>query len=190
MTTKIQLKEPYKSLWKLGYLRKSSQSERMLLDLVNSQHDRTTTSYARYLFSVSVGYMIPDGFEIDHIDGDPTNDSLNNLQMLTVEEHLIKSSKEKSGRSTVELTCPHCRCVFETECRNIRPEKVRNFCSRQCNGKYYHGDGISKRTSGAWEIQDKIRELRELGYSDYKIANITKLKRTNIYYTRKVLNIP
>ncbi|AUR86319.1 HNH nuclease [Vibrio phage 1.084.O._10N.261.49.F5] len=191
MTSRIPLKEPYHSSWSKGYLRKSSQSPRMLLDLVNSDEDRTTTSFARYLFSVKLGYLVPEGFEIDHIDGDPSNDDISNLQMLTVEEHIRKSSEERSGRTFTELTCPNCYKTFETESRNIRPDRVRNFCSRSCNGKFHHGKGnlTSKRVSGVWDIQDKVRAYRILGYSDYKIAEVTGLTRTNIYYARKVLDI-
>lgn len=104
MSTRIELREPYKSKWRSGYLRKSSRTDRMLVDLVNNHSDRTPTSFARYLMSVELGYEVPVGFEVDHIDQDPTNDNLSNLQVLSVEDHILKSSKEKQGRSYTELT--------------------------------------------------------------------------------------
>lgn len=104
MSTRIELREPYKSKRRSGYLRKSSRTDRMLVDLVNNHSDRTPTSFARYLMSVELGYEVPVGFEVDHIDQDPTNDNLSNLQVLSVEDHILKSSKEKQGRSYTELT--------------------------------------------------------------------------------------
>lgn len=191
MSTRIVLEDPYKSLWDRGYLRKSSQSSRMLVDLVNDSKNRTTTSFARYRYSVYLGYEVPDGYEIDHIDTDHTNDDLSNLQMLTVEEHIAKSAKEKAGRNTVELTCPNCGKSFEIEVRNIRPEKVRNFCSRRCNALFYNAaKNLNRRSSGVWEREEEIRYLRSSGKSDYQIAEELNLNRASIYYARKKLNIP
>ena len=48
---KIELQEPFKNKWKRAYLRVGNQG-RQILDLVNTEQDRTTISYARYLLSL------------------------------------------------------------------------------------------------------------------------------------------
>lgn len=102
---RIVLEEPYASRYRKGYLRRDS-SGRGRVDLVNTSTDRTTVAYARYLLEISMGDFIPAGYEVAHIDTDCSNDDLSNLQILTVEEHLKKSAKEREGRTYTEFTCP------------------------------------------------------------------------------------
>lgn len=134
----IELQSPFKERWKKGYLRESLQDNRKRIDLYNSDSDRTTISYARYLKSVELGYIIPEGFEVDHKDKNNTNDSLSNLQILTFDEHRDKSSKEMStGRTMIDLVCAECGKSFLRELRlvhSIHGSAKNNFCSRQCNG--------------------------------------------------------
>lgn len=129
----IDLESPYKEIYRKGYLREDKFG-RKRLDLINSKIDRTTISYARYLVSVDLGYMLGQDFEVDHIDTDCSNDELHNLQVLSIEEHREKTSKEnKTGRTMVELTCLCCGKDFTREKRNVQVE--RPLCSRSCNGK-------------------------------------------------------
>lgn len=57
------------------------------------------TTYARYLFQVDLWKkekkLIPEGYEVDHIDNDFTNDSLDNLQLLTGLENSQKRDRSK-----------------------------------------------------------------------------------------------
>lgn len=133
---KLEPEEPFKSKWKKAYLRTSKKDLRKRVDLYNSETDRTTISYARYLKSVEVGYILGKDVEVDHIDKDKTNDVLSNLQILTVEEHKEKSSIEKStGLACVELVCSYCNKNFMREVRNTRKKYNKTFCSRICMGK-------------------------------------------------------
>ena len=127
------LEEPFKSLYKRSYLREDKLG-RKRVDLVNSEKDRTTISYARYLMCVKLGYLLSSEYEVDHIDRDCSNDEISNLQVLTKEEHLLKTTKEATtGRTTKLLTCECCGKHFEREVRQIRNN--RQFCSYSCNGK-------------------------------------------------------
>ena len=128
----LELEEPFKSIWKKGYLRQSSIDGRRRVDLFNTNNDRTTISYAKYLMVVHLGQDIPEGYEVDHIDNDSTNDILSNLQILTEEEHRIKTGKHNTGRTIVTLTCPICGTVFEREKRQVKVANPK--CSRRCNG--------------------------------------------------------
>ena len=42
-------------------------------------------------------FFIPNGYQIDHIDGDRENNDPSNLQMLTIEEHAVKTAKTAKG---------------------------------------------------------------------------------------------
>ena len=71
----IELESPYKEIYRKGYLREDK-SGRKRLDLINSKRDRTTISYARYLVSVDLGYVLGQDYEVDHIDTDCSNDEI------------------------------------------------------------------------------------------------------------------
>jgi len=133
---KIKLEKPFNLIWKYGYLRQSGKDGRRRVDLVNSDIDRTTISYARYLVCVERGELLPDGFEVDHIDTDCSNDSLDNLQVLSKDMHEEKTRKENTtGRTMLNLVCPNCGKDFEREKRFVKPNTVPK-CSRKCNAEY------------------------------------------------------
>lgn len=190
---KITLEEPFSSLYRKGYLRVSNKDKRKIVDLINSNKDRTTISYARYLMCVSLGYILYDDFEVDHKDCDETNDLLNNLQVLTISEHREKTRKEFStGRTGVNLICECCGKSFFRESRNVNKSRVWVFCSRSCNGKLSRLNSLSgkRRIEVTDEIKSLIIELRSKGFSDYKIAPIVNLTRAKVQRYRKEESIP
>lgn len=108
---------------------------RRRVDLVNNSTDRTTTAYSRYLMSVKERRFLSKDEEVDHIDCDESNDTLENLQILSIEEHRFKTSMENSGRTYVKLVCPNCLQHFMKEKRQVK-EGVNSKCSKSCNGQY------------------------------------------------------
>jgi len=131
---RIHLEEPFKSLWKKGYIRLSKIDGRRRVDLVNCDRDRTTISYARYLMSVKIGRFLNDDEEVDHVDKDCSNDSLDNLKILSKEHHRQKTANERKGRLCKLCTCPVCGKEFIREVRQIKKGAIPK-CSRSCNGK-------------------------------------------------------
>lgn len=71
---KIELEEPFKSLWKNGYLVNDNEGRKRVM-LYNSPDNRSGVTYARYLKCVELGYILPTRLEVDHDDHDKTNDS-------------------------------------------------------------------------------------------------------------------
>ena len=133
---KIELESPFKELWKKGYLRQSKKDNRRRVDLVNSSKDRTTISYAKYLICIKRGELLPEGYEVDHIDADCCNDALDNLQVLPTKDHTEKTKKEATtGRTIVKIVCPNCYKTFEREKRNVKPNTTPK-CSRKCNAQF------------------------------------------------------
>lgn len=130
---KIRLEEPYKSLWKHGYL-VESQGRRSVV-LVNTSSDRTTTSYARYLMSVYIGRLLTNGEHVDHINNDKYDDRVDNLQILTLKENNKKRGDAKNKQFAV-IKCPNCKTVFECRVGNCQVSNSKKgmvkCCSREC----------------------------------------------------------
>ncbi len=138
---KIELQEPFKTRWVNGYLRISNEGRR-IVDLVKSSTDRTTISYARYLMSVKLGYLVPDEFEVDHIDDDFTNDDINNLQLLTPEQNKLKQNYLyiTQRQVTYGFCCAYCQARFiltqnELNCR-LKQGRTYAFCSKPCSSTF------------------------------------------------------
>lgn len=119
---KIDLQTPFKELWKTGYIVTNTENRRNVC-LVNSEQDRTTISYARYLMCVKLGYILSSEYEVDHIDDDKTNDSIGNLQVLTKKENLQKfkeSQKRKTFLTHGTLSCyRYCKCDLCKQAKRI-----------------------------------------------------------------------
>lgn len=98
---------------------------------------RTTISYARYLLSVKAGRMLAADEEVDHIDGDKSNDSIENLQILKQREHKVKHTS-KATHAMVRLRCPWCGIFFDRPKRQTYLSKGGSFtaCSRECSGRF------------------------------------------------------
>ena len=132
---KIDLEEPFKSIWNNGYIVINPENRRNVI-LFNSRNDRTTISYARYLMSVHLGYIVPDEYEVDHRDDDKTNDDINNLQLLTKEQNKLKQQyyftmyeQEHCG-----FTCPICECHFLMEKRQSH-QYIKNNKNPTCGSR-------------------------------------------------------
>ena len=138
--TKITLEYPYKEDWKSGYVNINPDG-RATLALYNSHNNRSSTQYARYLLAVHLKRYLNEDEHVDHIDGDKTNDDIDNLQILTLAENNRKTHKKPD----VELVCPMCKKHFTRTRTQLtgkcKQEKVKNgtlCCSRSCGSKYFH----------------------------------------------------
>lgn len=93
--------------------------------------------FAKYVYETTTGRLIPRGLTVDHIDGDKTNDSFSNLQLLSSAANSSKHAGMFKTRRMVELSCPVCGSMF------IRPRRATHLaghknattCSRSCAGK-------------------------------------------------------
>lgn len=85
---------------------------------------------------------IPDGMEIHHINEDPTDDRLENLEMLTTTAHQshhmasgrameMVAARGDSPRVTDVRSCAACKTDFVSTFRSDR-NSFEKFCSRKC----------------------------------------------------------
>lgn len=100
--------------------------------------DRTSMSYARYLMCMHLGRRLEDWEEVDHIDNDKLNDTIENLQILTKRQNKDKHTATLNGRTMMELVCPWCNKTFYKERRLVVHTKrvYPPTCSRSCSGNY------------------------------------------------------
>lgn len=134
MKTKITLEQPYNKRWKYGYLLTNRENRKTVI-LYNSEKDRSTTSYARYMMSVFLKRFLLKTEHVDHIDNDKTNDIIENLQLLSPKENSNKQSKVR-GRMWVKIKCPVCDDIFHkkanvTQAMNCHKGKI-TCCSYTC----------------------------------------------------------
>ena len=103
------------------------------------RNNRKTILYSKYVMSIEVGRILTSEEEVDHVDGDKTNDCLSNLEIVTREEN-VRRRYEKNKAKTVEVECPECGLVFERLFKNTHLAPYRKttmtFCSRKCSGKF------------------------------------------------------
>lgn len=105
----------------------------------NKTKQRKTILYSKFLMSIKLGRILSSEEEVDHIDNDKTNDSIENLQILSKSENRKKLSFI-SKRNKIELTCPNCKNIFIREKRQTHLIKggTHTCCSRKCSGQYQH----------------------------------------------------
>lgn len=132
--TKIELEYPYSQDWKRGYLtqRQSGKDKgRRNVSLVGFNNERSSVSYARYLMSVHLGRYLNLSEHVDHINSDKSDDRIENFQILSPGENMMK---ERETAKMVKLICYFCGIEF-TRLRKHTTHKPKNnnvYCSRKC----------------------------------------------------------
>lgn len=186
----IELEYPFCVDWSKGYLRTCKKDGRTRVDLINSNTDRTTVTYARYLLGVKIGRYLTEQEEADHINNDCTDDSIENLQVLSIEEHKAKTKLHVEGRTYLDCVCSYCGKEFQREKRHM--QGLKTLCSRSCNAKYNREFGSWTGLSSGHTEDDleTIAEFRKTGLSDYAIAPLMGMHRSKIQRLRKLNNIP
>ncbi len=122
------------------YLSTDTKQGRKFVSLVNmfDYTDRTTISYAAFLLSVDRGKLLDSRFEqADHINNDPSDDRLENLQILTPEENNAKNHLVHAAK-LYELTCFMCGKVFYRQKQRLKYPLYFMTCSRSCGSKKGH----------------------------------------------------
>ena len=174
---RIKLESPFDIEYVRAYLSRSNKDFRQRVTLIKKDKTGTIISYARYLMSVKLGRYLAEDEEVDHINRDPTDDSIENLQVLTIVDHRLKTSKENECQKDT-LVCAQCGISFKRPTRIQKYKFPKNvFCSKVCNGKFH---SITENNRGN-SLADKIRKINEddlekikdmivLGHTGYRIS--------------------
>jgi hypothetical protein len=139
---KIELSNFYSSKYKAGYLLQNKEP-RNLISLVDFNGKQTSMSYARYIMSSFLQRDLLKSEQVDHIDNNPLNDVIENLQIMTSKENNIKKNEFYNIKlaDDITLTCPICNKIFSRPSRNIKNKLLLGktpCCSRSCGGKFSH----------------------------------------------------
>lgn len=112
---------------------------RKRVDLVGNEI-RRTFQIARLMLEAHLGRILTRFETVDHIDGDKTNDTIDNLRVLSLSENAADSAVRLIPQV---FECPTCKCSFElanrklkNAARNRNLGKAGPFCGRSCAGKY------------------------------------------------------
>jgi len=102
-------------------------NERRYVHLVKKDYShRGSMSLARYLMSVHLGRLLGQEEHVDHIDGDFTNDDIENLQILSPADNLRKSHPGPTSVHGTLTRYSHHKCRCEP-CKNAWNEHSRVY---------------------------------------------------------------
>lgn len=125
-------------------------------------------SYPRYIMAKELGRELTEDEEVHHIDGDPLNNDVSNLQVLIKEEHWKLHAEENQKYHDKIMTCPWCGKEFlwtaqqqQRFTSNNNRKRNKNslgvpFCSKSCAGKY--GKQMQGSVSGHYNTRRKLSE--------------------------------
>ena len=104
---------------------------------------RRTQSYPRYLMELALDRKLESWEHVDHINNDPTDDRIENYQILTQKKNNQKAFIfHGHSAKIVDLVCIACKISFKRELHRekdrIKQGKTGPFCSKQCVGETYH----------------------------------------------------
>lgn len=98
-----------------------------------------TLTYPRYLWMMHHQQLIPDGYEVDHIDNDFTNNTISNLQLLTTTDNNLKRDKVLGYNSSgYTFNCPVCGTQRTIPQWIYNQNQVKKgcpgpYCSKSCS---------------------------------------------------------
>lgn len=106
---------------------------------VDSNKVKHTISYPKYLMEQHLGRYLEDNEQVDHIDGNPLNNNINNLQIKLLGEHQALDSWRNKD---VLVCCAFCGKPFIIKGSELHSKNRKDrhqsgyYCSRSCSGKY------------------------------------------------------
>lgn len=128
---KTVIAEPPFSGWKI-YGPYQNQGNRQIVIMYRPDGSRTGMDFGRYLMSVQMGRMLSTREHVDHIDNNPSNNTLANLQILTPGQNRRKNA---APMAVVQLQCMVCGNRFFREAHRVHKDVMRTNCSRSCGAR-------------------------------------------------------
>lgn len=149
------------------------------LKLTDSTGERHTVYVHRIMYRTFVG-VIPSNMEINHIDHDKSNNSINNLELVTHEENLIKAVEHYGNK--VKPRCKQCGKVIY----------IKSFKSEYCSSCLKkRGNKINQHRQHKFEHppKDVLWELlKTLSFSE--IGRLYNVSDTCIIKLAKKYGLP
>lgn len=137
--------------------------------IVRDHPYRTKNDYVllhRVVMENHLGRLLDKDEVVHHKDKDKFNNAIENLEVLTKEQHAALHGKQ-AGEAYALLKCPGCGKIFEVQKHQTFLVKHTRYtcCSRSCRGrfsKYIQDHGMTKKA------KDAIAENLVSVYKKYK----------------------
>jgi HNH endonuclease len=97
---------------------------RTIVYLVSKKRGRTTLSYGKYLMSIHLGRWLNEDEIVHHKNGDPNDNDISNLEVITRTEH---KKRHRKGPTMLRHVCKNCQKIFYR-----RTGLSGVTCSRSC----------------------------------------------------------
>lgn len=130
-----KIKTIYGSQWELYGPYTNNNDGRRRVVLYNGTQ-RMTRQYAKIKLEAKLGRKLLGSEEVDHDDGDETNDKYYNLKILTP---TANRQKDILRKKYLEVKCAWCDKVFNPRKDQVSArakETAGPFCGKSCSGKY------------------------------------------------------
>ena len=117
----------------------------------------------RFILECSLGRKLDRSEVVHHIDGDCTNDTLENLELMTNYEHSREHATLERGRAA--RLCPDCGKVLPLS--SFYTQSARSYSKFIIYCKPCHKVRVSKNRSKVWFCQDCEQELTKGGKANH-----------------------
>lgn len=113
--------------------------ERLRIIAVDINKKKHTISYPKYLLECYLNRQLLNNEQVDHIDGNPLNNSIENLQVLKLGQH---QKLDIIRNKDIVVKCQYCKREFTIKGSKLsqrnRTDRIQTgyFCSKECSGKY------------------------------------------------------
>lgn len=133
--------------------------------IVQRGERRETTLYSRYLMERHLGRRLEPHEHVDHINNDPTDDRIENFQIISQYENTMKYHA-LHPKEMWSVTCAECSKEFEKpaeECRRLKKlGKPGPFCSRQCSGRANRRRAVkNNEDDGGVSVVRSVEDMQE-----------------------------
>lgn len=136
-----------------------------------------TTSYARHIYEQHHNIELDSNVDVDHINGDASDDRIENLQLLSRSDNVLKQYKDSGNyRLLYIFECPVCETKTQKEFNQVKHNwnlgKSGPFCSRKCGGFFTNIEGPNTTKEFREKIYGRMLKsadktvLKTVGYID------------------------
>jgi len=127
---KIEVDDYYREKGVIAIYLNTNKEPRRVVTMKYDNGEMHSISYAKYLYTSTYKCDVPEGEEIDHINGDRMDDRIENLQKIS---RRLNKNKGKMRKTMIIRECPICHKKFLFELRNLTSHP-NPCCSRKCGG--------------------------------------------------------